>query len=63
MPFSLPVPTKPVSPYGVYNGQLRSCVYQPTEIALIAKGLTKVSGYTLFYTTKPIPIPLLSHLK
>ncbi|XP_041858302.1 G-protein coupled receptor family C group 5 member C-like [Melanotaenia boesemani] len=33
-------PTKPVSPYGVYNGQLRSCVYQPTEIALIAKGLT-----------------------
>ncbi|XP_019950032.1 G-protein coupled receptor family C group 5 member C-like [Paralichthys olivaceus] len=35
------VPTKPVSPYGVYNGQLRSCVYQPTEIALIAKGLTK----------------------
>ncbi|KAK2833393.1 hypothetical protein Q5P01_017282 [Channa striata] len=35
------VPTKPVSPYGCYNGQLRSCVYQPTEIALIAKGLTK----------------------
>ncbi|XP_030263323.1 G-protein coupled receptor family C group 5 member C-like [Sparus aurata] len=36
------VPTKPVSPYGVYNGQLRSGVYQPTEIALIAKGLTKM---------------------
>lgn len=35
-------PTKPVSPYGTYNGQLRSCVYQPTEIALIAKGLTKM---------------------
>ncbi|KAG7242833.1 hypothetical protein INR49_018088 [Caranx melampygus] len=36
------VPTKPVSPYGAYNGQVRSCVYQPTEIALIAKGLTKM---------------------
>ncbi|XP_029294255.1 G-protein coupled receptor family C group 5 member C-like [Cottoperca gobio] len=36
------VPTKPVSPYGAYNGQLRSCVYQPTELALIAKGLTKM---------------------
>nr|XP_033501813.1 G-protein coupled receptor family C group 5 member C-like [Epinephelus lanceolatus] len=36
------VPTKPVSPYAAYNGQLRSCVYQPTEIALIAKGLTKM---------------------
>ncbi|XP_054463291.1 G-protein coupled receptor family C group 5 member C-like [Anoplopoma fimbria] len=36
------VPTKPVSPYGAYNGQLRSCVYQPTEIALIAKGMTKM---------------------
>ncbi|CAG00236.1 unnamed protein product, partial [Tetraodon nigroviridis] len=32
------VPTKPVSPYGAYNGQVRGCVYQPTEIALIAKG-------------------------
>ncbi|RVE69563.1 hypothetical protein OJAV_G00079350 [Oryzias javanicus] len=32
-------PTKPVSPYGVYNGQPQSCVYQPTEIALIAKRL------------------------
>ncbi|XP_054615787.1 G-protein coupled receptor family C group 5 member C-like [Dunckerocampus dactyliophorus] len=36
------VPMKPVSPYGAYNGQLRSCVYQPTEIALITKGLTKM---------------------
>ncbi|XP_074512658.1 G-protein coupled receptor family C group 5 member C-like [Sebastes fasciatus] len=36
------VPTKPMSPYGAYNGQLRSCVYQPTEIALIAKGMTKM---------------------
>ncbi|XP_051244348.1 G-protein coupled receptor family C group 5 member C-like [Dicentrarchus labrax] len=42
------VPTKPVSPYGAYNGQLRSCVYQPTEIALIAKGLTKMDPGTLF---------------
>lgn len=48
----LPVSTEPVSPYGVYNGQPRSCVYQPTEIALIAKGLTKVSEYTTFYTTE-----------
>uniref|UniRef100_A0A665TRA4 G protein-coupled receptor class C group 5 member C n=2 Tax=Echeneis naucrates TaxID=173247 RepID=A0A665TRA4_ECHNA len=37
------VPTKPVSPYGNYNGQIRSCVYQPTELALIAKGLTKMN--------------------
>ncbi|XP_070837253.1 G-protein coupled receptor family C group 5 member C-like [Chaetodon trifascialis] len=36
------VPTKPTSPYAAYNGQLRSCVYQPTEIALIAKNLTKM---------------------
>ncbi|XP_042361772.1 G-protein coupled receptor family C group 5 member C-like [Plectropomus leopardus] len=36
------VSTKPLSPYGAYNGQPRSCVYQPTEIALIAKGLTKM---------------------
>ncbi|XP_062263281.1 G-protein coupled receptor family C group 5 member C-like [Platichthys flesus] len=36
------VPTKPVSPYGGYYGQVRSCVYQPTELALIANGLTKM---------------------
>ncbi|XP_077475772.1 G-protein coupled receptor family C group 5 member C-like [Stigmatopora argus] len=39
--------SKPVSPYGAYNGQLRSCVYQPTEIALIAKGLTKMDQDTM----------------
>ncbi|XP_039904860.1 G-protein coupled receptor family C group 5 member C-like isoform X1 [Simochromis diagramma] len=38
-----PESTNPTSPYGVYNGQARSCLYQPTEIALIAKGLTRVS--------------------
>ncbi|KAI2658308.1 G-protein coupled receptor family C group 5 member C [Labeo rohita] len=30
---------KPVSPYSGYNGQLRSCVYQPTELAIITKGV------------------------
>ncbi|KAL7856698.1 hypothetical protein SRHO_G00155970 [Serrasalmus rhombeus] len=30
---------KPVSPYSNYNGQLRSSVYQPTELALITKGI------------------------
>uniref|UniRef100_A0A3Q4HZ95 G protein-coupled receptor class C group 5 member C n=1 Tax=Neolamprologus brichardi TaxID=32507 RepID=A0A3Q4HZ95_NEOBR len=39
-----PESTNPASPYGVYNGQARSCLYQPTEIALIAKGLTRVSA-------------------
>ncbi|XP_077590582.1 G-protein coupled receptor family C group 5 member C-like [Stigmatopora nigra] len=39
--------SKPVSPYGAYNGQLRSCVYQPTELALIAKGLTKMDQDTM----------------
>ncbi|KAM9346645.1 G-protein coupled receptor family C group 5 member C-like [Symphorus nematophorus] len=65
------VPTKPVSPYGAYNG-LRSGVYQPTEIALIAKGLTKMdkdamiprarapslspgSGSSLPHSTESIP--------
>uniref|UniRef100_A0A8C9YVV0 G protein-coupled receptor class C group 5 member C n=1 Tax=Sander lucioperca TaxID=283035 RepID=A0A8C9YVV0_SANLU len=47
----------PVSPYGAYNGRLRSCVYQPTEIALIAKGMTKVSEYTIFYTTDYVRMP------
>lgn len=50
--FSSPVPTKPVSPYGAYNGQVRGCVYQPTEIALIAKGLTKAS------VRVPIDVPV-----
>lgn len=31
---------KPVSPYSGYNGQLRSSVYQPTELALISKGVS-----------------------
>ncbi|XP_072523980.1 G-protein coupled receptor family C group 5 member C [Salminus brasiliensis] len=30
---------KPVSPYSNYNGQIRSSVYQPTELALITKGI------------------------
>ncbi|KAG7255892.1 hypothetical protein CRUP_009151, partial [Coryphaenoides rupestris] len=30
---------KPVSPYSGYGGQLRSSVYQPTELALISKGV------------------------
>lgn len=35
-----PVPAnKPMSPYSGYNGQMRSSVYQPTELALITKGL------------------------
>ncbi|XP_030629163.1 G-protein coupled receptor family C group 5 member C isoform X2 [Chanos chanos] len=40
--FSMDEPTagnKPVSPYSGYNGQLRSSVYQPTELALITKGV------------------------
>uniref|UniRef100_A0A8C9R9P7 G protein-coupled receptor class C group 5 member C n=1 Tax=Scleropages formosus TaxID=113540 RepID=A0A8C9R9P7_SCLFO len=28
------------SPYSSYTGQLRGCVYQPTELALISKGLS-----------------------
>ncbi|XP_044037779.1 G-protein coupled receptor family C group 5 member C-like isoform X3 [Siniperca chuatsi] len=47
------VPTKPVSPYGAYNGQLRSCVYQPTEIALIAKGLTKMNQEAMIPRATP----------
>ncbi|XP_054624774.1 G-protein coupled receptor family C group 5 member C isoform X2 [Dunckerocampus dactyliophorus] len=36
-----PVPaSKPVSPYSGYTGQLRSSVYQPTELALITKAST-----------------------
>lgn len=30
---------KPVSPYSGYSGQLRSSVYQPTELALMGKGI------------------------
>ncbi|XP_014833127.1 PREDICTED: G-protein coupled receptor family C group 5 member C-like isoform X2 [Poecilia mexicana] len=36
-------PANSTSPYGIYNGQLRSGVYQPTEIALITKGLTMMN--------------------
>ncbi|XP_039991993.1 G-protein coupled receptor family C group 5 member C isoform X3 [Xiphias gladius] len=32
---------KPVSPYSGYTGQLRSSVYQPTELALITKAIGK----------------------
>ncbi|XP_017557384.1 G-protein coupled receptor family C group 5 member C isoform X3 [Pygocentrus nattereri] len=35
---------KPVSPYSNYNGQLRSSVYQPTELALITKGIGSGNG-------------------
>ncbi|XP_051274132.1 G-protein coupled receptor family C group 5 member C isoform X1 [Dicentrarchus labrax] len=31
--------SKPVSPYSGYTGQLRSSVYQPTELALISKAV------------------------
>ncbi|KAK2884427.1 G-protein coupled receptor family C group 5 member C isoform X1 [Channa argus] len=31
--------SKPVSPYSGYTGQLRSSVYQPTELAIITKGV------------------------
>ncbi|XP_070846890.1 G-protein coupled receptor family C group 5 member C isoform X2 [Chaetodon trifascialis] len=31
--------SKPVSPYSGYSGQLRSSVYQPTELALISKAV------------------------
>ncbi|XP_067286579.1 G-protein coupled receptor family C group 5 member C isoform X2 [Pseudorasbora parva] len=34
---------KPVSPYGGYNGQLRS-IYQPTELAIITKGVGNQHG-------------------
>ncbi|KAK2820127.1 hypothetical protein Q5P01_023086 [Channa striata] len=31
--------SKPVSPYSGYTGQMRSSVYQPTELAIITKGV------------------------
>ncbi|XP_076616254.1 G-protein coupled receptor family C group 5 member C isoform X1 [Chaetodon auriga] len=40
--FSMDEPSqvsKPVSPYSGYSGQLRSSVYQPTELALISKAV------------------------
>ncbi|KAG7215470.1 hypothetical protein INR49_003246 [Caranx melampygus] len=45
---------KPVSPYSGYTGQLRSSVYQPTEIALITKAIGNVS-------THPPPTPTPTH--
>ncbi|CAI9560856.1 unnamed protein product [Staurois parvus] len=33
---------KPVSPYSGYNGQIRSSVYQPTEMALMNKNTAEV---------------------
>ncbi|CAL8282548.1 unnamed protein product [Merluccius merluccius] len=39
--------SKPVSPYSGYSGQLRSSVYQPTELALISKGATELSYNTV----------------
>ncbi|XP_011605518.1 G-protein coupled receptor family C group 5 member C isoform X2 [Takifugu rubripes] len=44
--FSLDEPnqaSKPVSPYSGYTGQLRSSVYQPTELALITKAVSNAS--------------------
>lgn len=34
---------KPVSPYSGYNGQMRNSVYQPTELAIITKGVPNVA--------------------
>lgn len=33
-----------MSPYSGYNGQMRSSVYQPTELAIITKGVTNVGS-------------------
>nr|XP_057923003.1 G-protein coupled receptor family C group 5 member C isoform X2 [Doryrhamphus excisus] len=43
--------SKPVSPYSGYTGQLRSSVYQPTELALITKA--SVNPPDMSYTTIP----------
>ncbi|KAM3864451.1 G-protein coupled receptor family C group 5 member C-like [Diretmus argenteus] len=61
--FSMDEPTaaaKKLSPYIGYNGQLRSCVYQPTELALISKGLANrdQSPYTILPRAKaPVLTP------
>ncbi|CAN9505660.1 unnamed protein product [Ophioblennius macclurei] len=49
-------PTQPVSPYGAYNGQVRSRVYQPTELALIAKGLPTMDPQALLPRVRPSSI-------
>ncbi|XP_041937972.1 G-protein coupled receptor family C group 5 member C isoform X1 [Alosa sapidissima] len=49
---------KPVSPYSGYNGQLRSSVYQPTELALISKGIntkSEVQSYDIPRATATPP--------
>ncbi|XP_013129744.1 G-protein coupled receptor family C group 5 member C isoform X2 [Oreochromis niloticus] len=51
-----PESTNPASPYGAYNGQARSCLYQPTEIALIAKGLTRKDQDSVILRTIPAPL-------
>ncbi|XP_076008075.1 G-protein coupled receptor family C group 5 member C isoform X1 [Genypterus blacodes] len=43
--------SKPVSPYSGYSGQLRSSVYQPTELALISKGILNQQQPELTYET------------
>ncbi|KAB5555743.1 hypothetical protein PHYPO_G00037620 [Pangasianodon hypophthalmus] len=44
---------KPVSPYSGYNGQIRSSVFQPTELAIITKGVTNHQVDHLFDTSIP----------
>lgn len=39
--------SKPVSPYSGYTGQMRSSVYQPTELALITKHAANRPGETI----------------
>ncbi|RXN10163.1 G- coupled receptor family C group 5 member C-like isoform X1 [Labeo rohita] len=47
---------KPVSPYSGYNGQLRSCVYQPTELAIITKGVGNLhTCYVALFKNRPHP--------
>ncbi|TRY96047.1 hypothetical protein DNTS_021164 [Danionella cerebrum] len=49
--FSMDEPTtgnKPISPYSGYNGQMRSSVYQPTELAIITKGVGNFPKALLF---------------
>ncbi|XP_051959085.1 G-protein coupled receptor family C group 5 member C-like isoform X2 [Xyrauchen texanus] len=36
---------KPVSPYSGYNGQFRSGVYQPTELAIMTKGVGNAESH------------------
>ncbi|KAK3529109.1 hypothetical protein QTP70_016544 [Hemibagrus guttatus] len=45
--------TKPTSPYSGYNGQMRSSVYQPTELAIITKGVTNLQMDHSYDTSIP----------